>query len=371
MNVREVGPVVSATNEAAVEAGPEGVPDGRVEMIPVLHSPEWDQLIDGCDGQIFASRAWMESLASTFELSFEAVVGRDHRGLTGGVPFSHVKDLRGERVVALPFSDFLFPKVDGIDQWLRFADELMRHEVPVVVVSGLDSVVASDDRFKIEATSVRHVISLDGELDQLQTRFSTLPRRMARRSLREGITYRLAENKHELRAFYDLHFGVRKSRYNLLCQPFELFETLWERFIVDGNGALLLAFDGSVVAGGCLLLQAGDTIYYKYAASHPDYRTIGVSHGAVVEAMRLGLERGFRRLDLGRSDLAQEGLVDFKRRFGADSTPLARFSWMPDLYQQDLDPSRTIQNLGTMLSLPEVPDSVTEQAGNLLYRYFA
>ncbi len=44
---------------------------------------------------------------------------------------------------------------------------------------------------------------------------------------------------------------------------------------------------------------------------------------------------------------------------------------MPDLYQQDLDPSRTIQNLGTMLSLPEVPDSVTEQAGNLLYRYFA
>ncbi|MEM7338514.1 MAG: GNAT family N-acetyltransferase [Actinomycetota bacterium] len=334
--------------------------------------PAWDQLISGRDAEVFSSRPWLACLADAFGLRFEAVTAHVDDQLVGAIPYAAIDDLRGPRITVLPFSDFIVPPVVDGAQWRSLADELMAHQVPITVGAPSDSVVAEDDRFKATSTAVRHVIPLDADYDELVARCATQPRRHLRRAERADLHFRPATSIDELRAFYDIHFGVRKYRHGLLCQPFSLFECVWERFIAPGNGALMLGFDGDTVAGGCLLLSAGDTLYYKYAASHPDYRNHGVSHAAVFAAMELGLERGHRRLDLGRSDVDQPGLVDFKRRFGAEVEPVSRFTWMPDAHHgHDTGAGELLGRLSKLMVSPEVPDAVTEEAGNTLYHLFA
>ena len=342
------------------------------EIIDVMETPEWDDLIVGSNGEVFGTRRWMSCLRDAFDLRFEAVVERDANGISGGIPFAHIDDVRGERVVVLPFSDFSPLPVRDSAQWASLAGRLMEYEVPIGIGAPSDSVVLTDDRFKAETSAVRQQVYLDPDPEKLFDRLSTQPLRHVRKAERAGIKFRPAENREELRAFYELHRGVRKYRHGLLCQPFDLFSAIWDRFIEAGDGTLLLGFDGETVAGGCLLLSVGETFYYKYAASHPDYRSKGASHGAVAAAMSLGLELGHRTLDLGRSDLAQQGLIDFKRRFGATASPLSRYSWKPDLYNApDVASAEIIDGLSKLFTNSEVPDDITEQAGDLMYRLFA
>ena len=181
----------------------------------------------------------------------------------------------------------------------------------------------------------------------------------------------LARSREELRAFFDLHLTVRKLRHRLLCQPYRLFEAIWDQFVLEDAGALVLGYAGNEVVGGCLLLEDQDTLYYKFAASHPLFRSLGVSHGAVLAAIDHGLQRGCTTLDLGRSDLDQPGLIDFKRRFGAQSSDLHRY--VAASFDSDEKPEvrETLTELTALFVTREVPDALTERAGELLYRYFA
>ena len=287
------------------------------EIVDPLLEPSWDALIAGRPGALFQSRDWMRVLAQTYDFDFRASVERDDTGaLTSGLSFCHINDLCGERIVMLPFSDFVVPATTGVAQWRSLVQPLIDAGVQMKVQVSQDSDALADDRFAVAKTCRHHSIRLDADISELVQRFRPLPRRGIRASEAAGLTFRAVEDPLQLRAFFDLHLSVRKSRHQLLAQPYALFENLWKSFVEQGAGALILGFDGEVVAGGCLLLEFDGVLYYKFAASHPKYRSAGVSHAGVHASMIHGLERGYSALDLGRSDIDQPGLVDFKRRFG-------------------------------------------------------
>ena len=343
------------------------------ELIDILNEPTWDAFVAGRDGELFISRRWMTSLAKSFGFHFEAYVERDAAGvISAAIPFVRINDVRGERITSLPFSDYVVPLVPDLATWKRLSQPLIDSGVIVIVQTLADSIVADDDQFSVDGRTVRHSVALDASREDIVARFGQQPRRHIRKAEKAGLTFRLAESRDELRAFYDMHLGVRKYKHSLLCQPFGLFEALWDNFMVDGLGAVVLGFDGDTVAGGCLLLEAGDTLYYKYAASNPDYRSAGVSHGAMMGAIDHGLERGLLRLDLGRSDVDQPGLIDFKRRFGAVQSDLNVFCFEPpSLVAADGEASEMLGKLTALFVSPDVPDEITERAGDLVYRYFA
>lgn len=343
------------------------------EVINLLKEPRWDSALAGLDGEVFQSRRWLSALNSAFGMEFEASIERDGAGaVVAGIPYCRIDDIRGSRIVTLPFSDFVIPMVADEAQWHKLIEPILDMGLPVSLQTSSQSIVATDDRFRVAGSTVRHSIPLDGDIEELVARFSQLPRRFLRKADKAGITFRMATGKHELRAFYDLHLGVRKYKHQLLCQPYSLFEAIWENFIADGCGGVMLGFVDDEPVGGCLLLEAGDTLYYKFSASHPDYRHLGVSHAAVVESMKHGLSRRLSHLDLGRSDLDQPGLIDFKRRFGAATSELSRFTWTPSgASPSSCETGAVLGRLTELFVDPQVPDSMTERAGDLLYRYFA
>lgn len=343
------------------------------EIIDVIQDPQWDSAIAGCDGELFQSRAWLRSLADAFGFDIFAAVERDGSGtIVAGVPYAQIDDVRGRRTVVLPFSDFTIPLATDSAPWEKMIEPLIDLGNPIVVQTSAEGAVANDERFTVELRTVRHAVALDADIEELLARCGQQPRRHIRKADAAGLTFRMAESRAELRAFYDLHFAVRKYKHELLCQPFGLFEALWDNFVANDKGGIMLGFDGDTVAGGCLVLEAGDTLYYKYSASHPDYRSKGVSHAAVRSTMEHGLSKGLRALDMGRSDLDQPGLIDFKRRFGATQTELNRFCYIPQGFEPCGDAAgEMLSDLTALFCSDDVPDELTERAGNLVYRYFA
>lgn len=345
---------------------------GSVEVIDPLIDPAWDVAVAGSSAELFIGRPWLATIGEVFDLTIQAVVERDdHGAIDGLLPFCLVDDPRGRRVSILPFSDFTVPVLASPDRWSALIDPILDLGVPVRLAGAADGPAAGDDRFVGETSAIRQSVALDAPIEELTDRFASHHRRLVRKAERAGIEFRCAESPADLRAFYELHLGVRRDRYRMLAQPYRLFEQLWERFVERDRGALVVGIDGDTMAGGCLLLQAGDTFYYKYAASHPGYRSVGASHGAVAAAMAVGIDRGLTRLDLGRSDIEQRGLVDFKRRFGAEGTGLTRFTSVGPDPSEPPALDELLTDLTRLLTEPDVPLGVTEQAGNTLYRLFA
>lgn len=344
---------------------------GPVEVVDPRGEPGWDAAVAGSSTELFLSRPWLETIGDVFDLKVQASVQRDATGaIVGLLPFCPVDDARGPRVSIVPFSDYVMPVLSSAAQWSALVAPVLDLGVTVGLAGTADSPARSDPRFATETVAVRQSIPLDGSPTDLVARCSPHHRRLVRKAERAGLRFRLATSTDELRTFYELHLGVRRDRYRMLAQPYRLFEQLWERFVVAGNGALVVGMDGDTMAAGCLLLQAGDTFYYKYAASHPAYRSVGASHGTVAAAMAVGVERRLSSLDLGRTDLDQPGLVDFKRRFAANSEGLCRStSAEPDTEPPAID--ATLAELTELLTAPDVPRRVTERAGTTLYRLFA
>ncbi len=336
-----------------------------------LGTQQWQHAIEGLDGELFLSSRWLRVLVDTFELPLDGIGYWSDDQLVTGVPYSHISDIRGDRIVVGPFSDFVLPPNMDVAKWTALADELTSRSVPVSLMTAIDSPVADDDRFKVSSTALRQVIALDGTLEDLSSRFSSMPKRMVKRSKQSDLEFGIAQSTDELREFFELHLGVRRHKYGLLCQPYELFERLWDEYVANGGGALVIGRHEGRVVGGCLLLTVGDVACYKYAASDPDFRREGVNHRVVYEAMRYGIDAGCSHLDLGRSSSDQPGLIDFKRRFGATDTVLGRFTWTPDDYHPSDDAQALLGQLTQLLTDTDVPDSTTERAGALLYRYFA
>lgn len=342
------------------------------EIVDPLLEQSWDGLIAGRPGALFQSQDWMRVLAQTYDFDFRASVERNSSGeLTSGLPFAYINDLRGKRIVMLPFSDFLVPATTGVAQWRSLVQPLIDAGVQVKVQTFQDSNALQDDRFVVAKICRHHSISLDADISELVRRFRPLPRRSIRASEAAGLTFRAVEDPAHLRAFFDLHLGVRKNRHQLLAQPYALFENLWKSFVEQGAGALILGFDGEVVAGGCLLLEFDGVLYYKFAASHPEYRSVGVSHAAVHASMIHGLEHGCSALDLGRSDIGQPGLIDFKRRFGAEESDLHSLTLKNSPPEQGVEAARIVSEITRLFVRESTPDQLTEHAGDLLYRLFA
>src|SRR5437762_10906420 len=88
----------------------------------------WQHLVDRFPSDVFHAPAWMRVLRDTYGFDLRAHLVLDHEGLPiGGLPFCHVHDMLGDRLVTLPFSDYCDPLVNDTRVWtILTADHLTR-----------------------------------------------------------------------------------------------------------------------------------------------------------------------------------------------------------------------------------------------------
>jgi CelD/BcsL family acetyltransferase involved in cellulose biosynthesis len=297
----------------------------RTCVVDPVDDPRWSDLVERSpDASIFHHPLWLRLVRDTYRYPMFAVCVSDAAGkLSNGLPIATIRSrLTGSRLVSVPFSDVCAPigrerqqqhegellaEVDSVRRRLGLALEI-HGEVPLLAESG------SSERF------YHHVVALDGGIDSVLARVTKTKRSGAKRARREGVTAVQRRDAQAIDAFFRLHVLTRR-KLGSPTQPQRFFRGLGELFDRGMGFVLLLEWQHRPIAAG-LYLRHGHTLTYKYSASDPGHLDKCPNDLMNLEALRIACEIGCTRLDLGRTELDNDGLRRFKLRLGADEREL-------------------------------------------------
>ena len=330
----------------------------------------WNNLAEHPSCSLFTSRPWMEAVAATygFSISASARVIRDK--VAEAIMFSHISDIRGDRIVSFPFSDFCDPLVTDVVEWRECVAPLLDQRVPVNLRCLRNDIPATDHRFQAVKQLAWHGTDLTRPEEALWAALPGSARTEIRKARRRQLVVRQGRSLDDVRKFYAMHCYVRKAKYRLLAQPFAFFEQLHAAFAPSGHLTVLLAEDRGVTVAGIFFIEWADTLDHKFNASLD--QAAAPNDLLVWEGIRMGQRRGLKLVDFGASDLDQPGLMRFKRKYATEERAIVCYRWEPEEYvpARSRQADRLLGSITQLLIDPTVPDAITRAAGDKLYGLF-
>ena len=295
--------------------------------IDPLQDARWVDLITRHpNASVFHSRGWLDALRTTY--GYEPVAfttSAPTEPLTNALLFCKVRSwLTGSRLVSLPFSDHCEPLVEHRDQFRMlsaYAESFREKERwKYVEIRSANSFLNFDGRFHRATTYQLHRLDLRPSLDALRKGFhkDCIQRKIARAE-RESLEYESGHSPQLVRQLYEL-LQLTRSRHHLPPQPIEWFQHLVASMGKDA--CIRIAFKGNLPIAGILTLDHGNKVVYKYGGSNARFHNSGAMPMLFWRAIQESKEAGMEELDLGRSDLANSGLIRFKERLSAIGSTL-------------------------------------------------
>jgi CelD/BcsL family acetyltransferase involved in cellulose biosynthesis len=358
------------SEESQSIATPAASATERAVIVDARNEAAWDAIARHRLGSLFSSPPWIEAVGRTYDFEILASARMKGGAIEAALPFSHVRDIRGERALCLPFSDYCDPLVDDAETWGELIAPVLALNVPVSLRCLRNDIPVRDNRFTLTARALWHGIDLTKPEAELWDGLGGSARQNVRKAQRAGVVVRAGKSLEDVRLFHRMHCHLRKLKYRLLGQPVAFFENLHEMFSPSGGITVLLAEHSGTPIAGILFLEWNGTLYYKFNASFD--REFRPNDLLAWQGILLGKERGLSRFDFGLSDSEQSGLVRYKRKFATEEREISLLRWRPESYA---DPrgeqaGRMLGRMTRLLTDPAVPDEIARAAGDDLYRFF-
>jgi serine/alanine adding enzyme len=159
--------------------------------------------------------------------------------------------------------------------------------------------------------------------DDLWEQLEGRARKAVRKALRSDLS--VVWGHHMVEVFAE----VMSRHMRDLGTPFH--RTIFYRNILaefPNQSEILMVCHGGQYLGGVLLVTSKDTIFPLYGGVLTQYRSFSPMSLLIWETIRYGCERGFARLDFGRSRWGS-GTFLFKRQWGAQPFPLFYEYYLP------------------------------------------
>ena len=337
--------------------------------IDPLRDGRWPALVERHPASsVFHGREWLHALHSAY--GYEPVVYTNcgpSAALTSGIVFCKVKSwISGRRLVSLPFSDHCDPLVGSsaeFDDLLRPVREIVDGrewkycEVrPLRFEPGVSTMLGECKRY------LWHAIDLRPGLEAIFKNFHNSVQRKIRRAEREALTYEEGVSEQLLGQFYKLVVATRR-RQHLPPQPIK-----WFRSLIASLGAnvkiRVASKDGTPIAS-ILTLCHRNTVTYKYGCSDARMHPLGGVAMVFWNTIQQAKAAGYETMDLGRSDIGNEGLAAFKEHWGGVRSSLRYWSYpnRPGSHKS-LAKQKIVEKI-----VQAAPDWALIAAGNLLYRH--
>ena len=341
----------------------------NVYELDPLQDPRWRAFVDrDARASVFHHPAWLETLHRTY--GYKPVVlttAAPGEELRNGVPLCSIESwITGRRMVSLPFSDHCEPLVDAYEfqEILRvLQDKLRTANLRYVELRPLSS-LAETSAGRQFAQFVFHTIDLRRTKDDLfESLHKDSIRRKVHRGTREGLVCERGTSTALLRSFYQL-FVMTRRRHSLPPTPYRWFHNLVE--CLGNNAEIYVAFQNHSPVASLFMLKHGKKMVYKYGGSNHNVSNLGGTPFLFWKVIENAKSEGLEQLDLGRSDLDNEGLITFKNRLGGRVSPL--HYWR--LSAKSL-PKTSPGWMGRFAkhALAHSPDALRIQVGNIFYRH--
>lgn len=355
---------MTATADTAPAAPP------AVCTLDPCSDPRWERLACSPDGSLFTAPPWLRAIRDTYAFTPRAHVLVNRGAPVAGLVSVDLDDHRGRRRSAAPFCDRADPIGADARTWPALAGAVLADGTPFTLRC-LDAAAAGAPApLRRSHEAAWHATTVGDDTEALFARLHPAARRNVRAAQRHGVVVEADTGPEAVHAFFDLHRDLRRRKYRLLAQPRAFFERIWAEFAPTRSVVTILArIDGQPVAGALLLVWNG-VLYYKFGASRQEHLDARPNDAVFWAALRWAVAHRLGLLDWGLSELDQQGLVGYKRKWADVERRIHTLTTAVDRPCPTPPMVGTLSELTALLTADDVPDHVTERAGALLYRYF-
>lgn len=343
------------------------VPVHDVSLTPAAQTQHGDEF--------YSDARWLNLIQTVYGFTITRLEVRGADGvLRGQLPICALSSpLTGRRMVSLPFSDMCKVVADDdttAQQLIDQAVELGRkHRARYVELrTGPSALLAKRKDFIANDNYVSWRLALAPGEEKVWSGVEKPVQRQVRKSRKLGVTIRVAQRREDMDVYHQLHVGTRSGKHGMPAQPRAFFRGLWDRFAADGTVQTLFAEHEGRTIAGMVLFAAGNTVHYAYGASDEQALKLAPNNLLMWESIAWAIANGYQFFDMGRTARDNQGLMEFKRKWGATADPLPYYYW-PQVagLASTSETSRKYQVLTACWK--RLPLPVASALGGMLYKH--
>lgn len=282
------------------------------------------------DATIYHTLEWRDILYNEYGFEPVYLIAKSGGKVIGVLPMFLAKNLRGKRLVSLPFSIYGGPVGDSgeiVSALLSKAKELVMGGMAGSIEircnpysPDLPSPLAGEGQGEGEFSEQKGMkVDLTPGIDVLWKQLTD--RNDVNRAIKEGLKFSLSDGD-GIEKFYQLQLMTRK-RLGLPTPSLKYYSSFFEK--MSGMVKLALVEKGGIpIAGGFFFIHK-NTVLYALGASDYRYLSSRPNDLLIWEMIKWAEGAGFKRFDLGPTPSSDSGLLHFKRKWGGRETETVRY----------------------------------------------
>jgi hypothetical protein len=343
--------------------------EDQIKIINPLTDEKWDdRILSHPDYSFFHSSSWAKVLFESYGYTPAYFKAFARGQLPALLPVMEINSkLTAKRGVSLPFSDYSNPLANGdieirilLDRTISYGKRCGWKSLELRIGNSLlPSTLPS-------LTYVGHMLDLDGTEDQIASHFRGSTKRNIKKAIKEGVEVKITDSPDSLREFYRLNCQTRRE-HGLPPQPYDFFMKIHQHVLQKGLGFIVLAtYNGTAIAGS-IFFHFGRKAIFKYGASDRNYLPLRANNLVMWEAIRHYAQKGYQSLCFGRTEMENQGLLQFKSSWGAAEYPIQyyRYDFGKETFVR---PSSRVAGWHNKI-FRSMPLPVLNKIGTVLYRH--
>ena len=340
-----------------------------LQIVNPLDIPNWDDLVLATGkASFFHSSAWARVLHESYGYKPLYFASFENGKLASLMPFMEVNSwLTGKRGVSLPFSD----QVPVIAPDKMIFEDLVNSVTDYGNKAGWKYIEWRDGTlFPAEVNASEshytHERSLSKSEKELFSGLRDSTRRSIKKAGKAAVSVEISQSLDSIKCFYRLNCITRK-RHGLPPQPLSFFEKIFEHVISKGYGIVVSAVHSGEAIASSVFFHFGKSAIYKYGASDMAHQDLRPNNLVMWEAIKWFREKGLETFNFGRTEPENEGLLQFKRGWGAEEDLLKyyRYDLKKKSFQREHGSVNGLMNKVFTLS----PVGLLRLLGSLLYKH--
>jgi hypothetical protein len=310
-----------------------------VQIINPIEHHNWDKLLlTNENHSFFHTSSWAKVISESYNYRPLYFTEIDKDKLTALIPIMEVKSpLTGKRGVAFPFTDFC-PLISSNEHHFK---ALLGKIIGYGKKAKWKTIELRDGKEYLQnknssKTFLSHSLNLVRPEQKIFSRFRSSTKRNIKKAIKEGVKVEICDSLESVRDFYQLNCLTRKE-HGLPPQPRHFFKNIFDHIISPQKGIVALASFQERPIAGAIYFHFEEEAIYKYGASDKNYHHLRPNNLVMWEAIKWYGKNGCKRFSFGRTDLDHEGLIQFKRGWGAQEETL-------HYYKYDLTKDEFVKN---------------------------